>query len=112
MATQSERPLKRGEQRIVALLGIPTLALALVVTMVTTYLPVVARSFVGSTVVIGVIVGIEGLLALWLPLVVGTWSDRLRTRLGGRLPFVLAASPVLIVALAAMGAVDSVGTLA
>jgi hypothetical protein len=32
--------------------------------MVTTYLPVVARDFVGSTVVIGVIVGIEGLLAL------------------------------------------------
>src|ERR687884_1533530 len=97
MATQSERPLKRGEQRIVALLGIPTLALALVVTMVTTYLPVVARGFVGSTVVIGVIVGIEGLFALWLPLVVGTWSDRVRTRIGGRPPFLLAGSPGVIV---------------
>src|ERR687884_1396683 len=111
MATQSERPLKRGEQRIVALLGIPTLALALVVTMVTTYLPVVARSFVGSTIVIGVIVGIEGVLALWLPLLVGSWSDRLRTRIGGRLPFLVAGSPVLIVGLGAMGFVNSVGAL-
>src|SRR5437764_10614357 len=83
----------RQRSRIVALLGIPTLALALAVTMVTTYLPVVARDFVGSTVVIGVIVGIEGLLALWLPLLVGTWSDSLRTRIGGRLPFLLAGAP-------------------
>src|SRR5918911_1462936 len=93
----------KRSRHIVALLGIPTLALALAVTMVTTYLPVVARSFIGSSVVIGVIVGIEGLLALWLPLVVGTWSDRLRTRLGGRLPFLLAAAPVAMAALAALG---------
>jgi MFS family permease len=111
-ATASERPLRGSEQRIVALLGIPTLALALAVTMVTTYLPVVARGFVGSTVVIGVIVGIEGLLALWLPLLVGTWSDRLRTRIGGRLPFLLAGSPVLILGLVGMGFVHAIGGLA
>ena len=51
-----ERPLKSREKRIVAILGIPTLALALSTTVVTTYLPVVASGFVGSTVVIGVIV--------------------------------------------------------
>jgi MFS family permease len=102
----------RSPQGTVALLGIPTLALALAVTMVTTYLPVVARGFVGSNVVIGVIVGIEGLLALWLPLVVGSWSDRLRTRIGGRLPFLVAGGPVVIVGLGAMGFVGSVGGLA
>src|SRR3954454_3266507 len=107
-----ERPLSGHERRAVALLGIPTLALALSVTVVTTYLPVVAESFGGSTVTIGVIIGIEGLVALWLPLLAGTWSDRLRTRLGGRLPFLLGASPFVVVGLAAMGAVGSVGTLA
>jgi MFS family permease len=112
MDTTSERALRGSEQRIVALLGIPTLALALAVTMVTTYLPVVARSFVRSAVVIGLIVGIEGVLALWLPLVVGTWSDRLRTRLGGRLPFLLAGSPVLMLGLAGMGFVHAIGGLA
>src|ERR687885_508891 len=90
---RGERDLKAGEKRAVALLGVPTMALSLSATIVTTYLPVVAKEFVGSTAVIGVVIGIEGLLALWLPLVVGTWSDRLRTPLGGRLPFLLAAAP-------------------
>jgi Na+/melibiose symporter-like transporter len=47
--------------------------------------------------VIGVLIGGEGLLALGLPVLVGAWSDRLRTRIGGRLPFVLvAASPLWV----------------
>jgi MFS family permease len=110
--TQRERPLSGAEKRTVALLGVPTLALALAVTVVTTYLPVVAQGFAGSTVVIGLIVGIEGVIALWLPLVVGTWSDRLRTRIGGRLPFLLAAGPLVVAGLLAMGLVSSVGALA
>src|SRR5689334_6931322 len=107
----SERALSADEKRIAALLGVPTLALALAVTLVTTYLPVVAREFVGSRLVIGLIVGIEGLIALWLPLLAGAWSDRLRTPLGGRLPFLLAATPLLLAGLAAMGVVHSVTTL-
>ena len=107
-----ERALSSEEKRTVALLGIPTFALALAGTAVTTYLPVVARSFVGSTIVIGVIVGLEGVVALWLPLVAGTWSDRLRTPIGGRLPFVLAATPVVAVALASMAFISSTLVLA
>jgi MFS family permease len=106
------RPLSADEKRTVAVLGVPTLALALATTVVTTYLPVVAQPFVRSTVVIGVIVGLEGLVALWLPLVVGTWSDRLRTRLGGRLPFLIAATPVVVTGLVAMSFVGSVLTMA
>jgi Na+/melibiose symporter-like transporter len=91
----------------VTVLGIPTLALALVVTGVTTYLPVVAVSFIGSKLVIGLIIGVEGLYALWLPLVAGAWSDRLDTRLGGRLPFILAGTPPLVIGVVAMGLVAS-----
>jgi MFS family permease len=107
-----ERSLTSEEKRVVAVLGVPTLALALATTVVTTYLPVVAQEFVGSTVVIGLIVGLEGLVALWLPLVVGTWSDRLRTRVGGRLPFLIAATPVVVAGLVAMSLVGSVAALA
>jgi MFS family permease len=109
---EHERDLSRREKRTVALLGLPTLALALAVTMVTTYLPVIAQGFAGSTVVVGLIVGIEGLVALWLPLIVGTWSDMLRTPIGGRLPFLLAASPLVVLALLGMGLVGSIGALA
>jgi MFS family permease len=104
--------LSREQKRTVAVLGVPTFALALAVTVVTTYLPVVAREFVGSTVVIGVIVGLEGVVALWLPLVAGAWSDRLRTPIGGRLPFVLAATPLVAAALAAMAFISSTLVLA
>lgn len=106
-----ERGLTGEEKRTVTLLGVPTLALSLSVTVVTTYLPVVAREFVGSNVVIGVIVGLEGLVALWLPLFVGTWSDRLDTPIGGRLPFLAVATPVVAGALAGMAFVASTLTL-
>ena len=39
---EHERALSRREKRTMALLGLPTMALALAVTMVTTYLPVIA----------------------------------------------------------------------
>jgi MFS family permease len=114
MATQADpsRPLRRDERRAVVMLGFPTLALALAVTLVTTYLPVVATDFSGSTVVIGFIIGIEGLLALWLPLIAGSWSDRLDTRIGGRLPFILAGTPLLAAGLVAMAIVGSIGAVA
>jgi Na+/melibiose symporter-like transporter len=108
----SRRSLERGERRIVALLGVPTLGLALAVTVVTTYLPVVAQGFGASNVIIGVIIGAEGFIALWLPLVAGIWSDRLDTRLGGRLPFLLGATPLIVAGLAAMALVSSIVTLA
>jgi MFS family permease len=107
-----ERSLQGDEKRTLALLGIPTLALALATTVVTTYVPVVAQAFVGSTVVVGLIIGAEGLMALWLPLLVGSWSDRLRTRIGGRLPFLLVGSPVLAVGLVALGVAGSTVTVA
>src|SRR3954447_21922607 len=90
-----ERPLRAGEWRTLALLGLPTFALALAITTVTTYLPVVASGFAASTVVIGLLIGGEGPVARWLPVAVGAWSDRLSSPTGGRLPFVLGAMPLL-----------------
>ncbi len=78
MAT-AQRSLQRGELRVLAILGVPTFALALAITTVSTYLPVLAEDFSDSSIVVGLLIGGEGLMALWLPLVVGAWSDRLRT---------------------------------
>jgi Na+/melibiose symporter-like transporter len=111
MAT-AERSLRRGEWTALVVLGIPTFAFALAITIVSTYLPLLASSFASSTVVIGVLIGGEGLMALVLPIVVGSWSDRLATPIGGRLPFVLAAAPVLVLALALLGFVGSIGAAA
>ena len=107
-----QRTLQRSELRILAILGVPTFALALAITTVSTYLPVLAGDFSDSSIVIGLLIGGEGLVALWLPLVVGSWSDRLRTPLGSRLPFILAATPALVVALAVLGFVQSIAQAA
>jgi MFS family permease len=93
-------------------LGLPTFGLALSITAVSTYLPTVARGFTGSTTVIGVLIGGEGIAAMVLPLAVGAWSDRLRTGWGGRLPFLVAGTPVAAAGLVAMGVVGSLGGLA
>jgi MFS family permease len=97
---------------VLALLGLPTFGLALAITVVTTYLPVLAQQFTASTAVIGVIIAAEGAVALVVPIAAGQWSDQLRTPLGGRLPFLVAAAPVLLVAIGLLGFVGSLVLLA
>lgn len=95
------------DKRRLLVLGLPTFGMALAVTTISTYLPVLASGRQASTTEIGIIIGTEGLMALWLPLVAGSWSDRLRSPLGGRLPFLLAGTPVMMACLGAAGFVRS-----
>ncbi|HYX77832.1 MAG TPA: MFS transporter [Solirubrobacterales bacterium] len=86
--------------------------MALGITVASSYLPVVATGFTNSTTVIGLIIGGEGMIALWLPLIVGSWSDRLATPIGRRLPFVIAGAPLMVLGLLLMGLVQSLAALA
>jgi MFS family permease len=108
----NDRSLTGRERHRLALLGLPTFGLALAITVVSTYVPTVARQFTSSTTTIGVVIGAEGIGAILLPVLVGAWSDRLKTRWGGRLPFVAAGAPVAVVALLGMGFVGSMPALA
>ena len=93
--TTARRVLRRSEWRVLVILGVPTFALALGITTVSTYLPVLAEDFSSSSIVVGLLIGGEGLMALWLPLAVGSWSDRLRTPIGSRLPFIIVSIAAL-----------------
>lgn len=104
--------IRRGEWRKLALLGVPSLVLALAITVVTTYLPVRLQAGRTSPTLIGVLIGTEGVMAVLVPIAVGAWSDRLRTHLGGRLPFLLAATPPLALALVLLGLVGGLGVAA
>lgn len=95
--------IKPGERRLLLVLGLPTFAYALATTVATTYLPVLAQGFTTSSTVIGLLIAIEGIMALLLAVPAGALSDRGRSRL----PFVEWASPVLVVALALMGLASS-----
>ncbi len=91
--------LSKEDRRFALLLGLPSFALALCLAILSTYLPVLARRFTSSTAVIGLLVGGEGLVAVLLPVWMGRLSDRTRTRLGSRLPFLIATAPIAAVAL-------------
>jgi Na+/melibiose symporter-like transporter len=106
------RSLKREEKLELALLALPTFALALAITIVSTQLGEVTRQYTRQTTVIGAIVGGEGVMALWVPLIFGSWSDSVRTRIGGRLPFVIAGGVPAAVVLALVGVVHGLGPVA
>lgn len=98
--------LSGGERRFLALLGLPALGLTFAVTVVSTYLPVRVAPAAGPL-LIGVLVGAEGFFALFVPTVVGAWTDRDSATVGARLRFVVVAAAFAVGALTVVGAVGS-----
>ncbi len=90
----------RDVGRLVRTLSLPTFGLALAVSVLTTYAPVLLGEKTDSGAAVGVAIGGEGLFALFLPVLVGSLSDRTRSRLGRRLPYTIFAAPLLAVPLA------------
>jgi MFS family permease len=86
--------------RLVRRLSLPTFGLALAVAVLTTYAPVLLGRATDSGAAIGIAIGAEGAFALFLPVLVGSLSDRTQTRLGRRLPYALFATPLLVLPLA------------
>jgi MFS family permease len=104
--------LTKADKRFALLLGVPSFALAMCLAVLSTYLPVLARRFTSSTAIIGLLVGGEGLIAVLLPVWVGRLSDRTKTRLGPRLPFLIATAPVAALALAVLPFAPSLHVMA
>ena len=77
-------------------LALPTFALALGISVLTTYAPLLLGEATSSAGAIGLAIGADGAFALVLPLVVGSLSDRTRTRLGRRIPYALVGAPLLV----------------
>jgi MFS family permease len=91
------RPLLR-------LLGLPTFGLALAISVLTTFGPVVLLRLTDSTAVVGALIGGEGAFALVIPLISGTLSDRLPgSPAVRRFPFVLAGAPLIVGGLVLLG---------
>jgi hypothetical protein len=86
---------------LILLLGLPTFGLSLAISVLTTYGPVVLLRLTHSPTAVGALIGVEGALALVIPLAAGEISDRLPpSPLGRRLPFVLVGAPLAATALA------------
>jgi MFS family permease len=102
----------RSKQPSLALLALPTLGLALSITVLTALVPLLLQRHTSSSTLIGAVVSGEGLLALLLPLVLGPLSDRTRSRFGARLPFVMLGTLLGTIGLAALAFAEGVLSLA
>ncbi len=111
-SSRQGRALRPEERTRLAILALPTTALALAITIVSTYLSEITRRYTQDTAIIGLIIGSEGIMALWVPLIVGAWSDQLQTRWGGRLPFVIAGGIPAAAGLVLIGFLHSLGAVA
>jgi MFS family permease len=100
------------EARLLLVLGLPSIAVAFATTVVSAYLPVVARKQTSSALVVGMIVAGEGLTAMVVPLVAGAWSDRFRERNGSRLLLVASGTPLFALSLLGLAFVRSPGLMA
>lgn len=87
-------------------LAFPGLALSLAITVVSAYAPTLIAEL-SSAGVAGAIIGAEGVFALLVPVLVGSRSDRTRTRLGSRMPFLAAGGLLAALALVAIPAARS-----
>ena len=94
------------------LLGGGSFVIGAVSPLYDSYVPPLLQRHLGSSALVGGAMGIDNVLALCLVPLVGAMSDATRTRLGRRVPYVLAALPVTAIALAAIPFAERLGLLA
>lgn len=90
-------------------LGAPAAGLAMGVTVVSTYLPVLLVQSTNALVV-GALVGGEGFFGIFMPALVGGFSDRTAHRVRDRLRLMLVCAAVVAGALAGLGVVAEVAS--
>lgn len=94
------------------LLGGGSFVIGAVAPLYDSYVPPLLQRHLSSSSMIGAAMGIDNVLAVCLVPLVGALSDATHTRLGRRVPFVLAALPLTAVALAAIPYAERFGLLA
>ena len=93
------------------LLGGGSFVIGAVSPLYDSYVPPLLQRHLSSSVWIGAAMGIDNVLALCLVPIVGALSDATRTRLGRRVPFLLAALPLTAITLAAIPFAERFGLL-
>jgi Na+/melibiose symporter-like transporter len=77
------------------LIGFGFFGISLIWSVYNVYVPIFLNDRFGlPTAVIGIVMTLDNIAALVIQPVIGVWSDRTRTRLGRRMPYVLAGAPL------------------
>ena len=80
-------------------IGLGFFGLSVLWSIYNTYVPLLlANKFALDAAVIGFFMTLDNIAALFIQPIVGSWSDRMRSPLGRRLPFILIGAPVAAIA--------------
>jgi maltose/moltooligosaccharide transporter len=88
---KQHRPFSYGK---IFVIGSGFLALSLAWAFYNAYMPLILGDFIDSRAIRGAIMGLDNLLAVLLIPIIGTWSDKIDTRIGNRLPFIVIGMPL------------------
>ncbi|MDR1930026.1 MAG: MFS transporter [Treponema sp.] len=79
---------------ITLLIGFGFFTMGLMDPLYDTYVPLFLRRYLSSNTAVGALMTLDNLLQIILIPVVAVWSDRTRTRLGRRMPFIVVMLPI------------------
>jgi Na+/melibiose symporter-like transporter len=92
------------------LLGFGFFGVSVIWSVYNAFVPIfLADRFLMAAGFIGFFMTLDNIAALLIQPAVGAWSDRLRTRIGRRMPFILVGAPVANIVLRQMGSLTSWG---
>lgn len=80
--------------RVTFLIGLGFFTMGLMDPLYDTYIPIFLSWFIKSKTVIGTVMTLDNIFALFLIPVVSAFSDRTRTRIGRRMPYILITLPL------------------
>ena len=76
------------------LIGLGFFGVTLVWTLYNAFAPILLRNFISSATIIGLIMTLDNLLAVTIQPIVGAVSDKTRTGIGRRMPYILIGAPL------------------
>jgi MFS family permease len=79
---------------LTCLIGFGFFTMGLMDPLYDTYVPLFLRRYISSNAAVGALMTVDNVLQLVLIPLVAVWSDRTRTRIGRRMPFIIVMLPV------------------
>ena len=83
----------RNYMGLTFLIGFGFFTMGLMDPLYDTYLPAFLGRYISSKTLVGAVMTLDNVLQLFLIPIVAVWSDRTRTRIGRRMPFILVMLP-------------------
>jgi MFS family permease len=97
MAEKAEKTGFSKYMGLTFLIGFGFFTMGLMDPLYDTYIPIFLRRYVDSNFLVGGIMTLDNILQLLLIPLIAVWSDRTRTRIGRRMPFIIVMLPIAAV---------------